>query len=106
MSVNRKPAAYLKLRLMEWSVKDLTDALTPAKSAVIINTSLRAIYTMRNTGIMGRERRDMLVDAVKANEQEFREQLVVMRRMGEARAAKRANKAVMSIAHTSCGSRV
>lgn len=81
---------YLSLPLTEFTVRDLTDALTVAKSAELIKSTPRGIYTMRNTGRMGRNRMLALIEAVRANEAELREQLVVVRRMRETRQPKAA----------------
>lgn len=90
MTAPRPATDFLDLPLMQFTVKDLTDALTVAKSAELLNTSNRAIYTMRNTGRMGRGRMLTLIEAVRANEQQLREQLVVVRRMRETRQVKAA----------------
>jgi len=87
MNTVRRPSDYSTLPLEEWTVTDLTDALTVVKSAEILKTSLRAIYTIRNTNVLHVERTMRLIDAVRANEEHHRRQLTVIRNAQFNRAA-------------------
>jgi hypothetical protein len=68
------------------SVKDLTDALGIAESAKLLNTSSRAIYTVRNTSALSAPRMLQLIAAVRADEENCRRRLVVTRRLQATRA--------------------
>lgn len=67
--------------LEQLSVKDLTDALGIAESAALLNTSARAIYTVRNTSALSADRMLQLIAAVRENEEACRRRLVVTRRL-------------------------
>ena len=67
--------------LEQLSVKDLTDALGIAESAKLLNTSARAIYTVRNTSALSADRMLQLIAAVRADEENCRRRLVVTRRL-------------------------
>lgn len=79
MSTKRAPADYFNLPLELWSVRDLTDALGLTKSAALLSTSLRTIYTTRNKSILSAARLSKLIDAVRADEMACRGQLVAIR---------------------------
>lgn len=70
------------------SVKDLTDALGIAESAKLLNTSARAIYTVRNTSALSADRMLQLIAAVRADEENCRRRLVVTRRLQAERATR------------------
>lgn len=67
--------------LEQMSVKDLTDALGIAESAQLLNTSARAIYTVRNTSALSTDRMLKLIAAVRMDEENCRRRLVVSRRL-------------------------
>lgn len=72
--------------LEQLSVKDLTDALGISASAELLNTSARAIYTVRNTSALSADRMLQLIAAVRADEENCRRRLVVTRRLQAGRA--------------------
>lgn len=90
MNAELKPVDFQTLPLELFSVTDLTDALGVKESAELLDTSRRAIYTIRNTNVLSAERVKKLIDAVQANEAECRQKLVIMRNMKQNRAARRA----------------
>lgn len=67
--------------LEQLSVKDLTDALGIAESAALLNTTARAIYTVRNTSALSAHRMLQLIAAVRQDEENCRRRLVVTRRL-------------------------
>ena len=81
----REPLEYQTLPVEVFTVTDLTDALGVEKSAELLNTSRRAIYTIRNTNALSPERMMCLIAAVRENETNCREKLVVMRSMQQTR---------------------
>jgi len=76
-----EPLDYAICPLEQLSVKDLTDALGIAESAELLNTSARAIYTVRNTSALSADRMLKLIAAVRADEENCRRRLVVTRRL-------------------------
>lgn len=89
-STERKPEDYYTLPLDLFSVTDLTDALGVERSADILGTSCRAIYTVRNTNEMGLERVAKLQAAIAQDETGARRRLVQMRNLQSIREAARA----------------
>ena len=83
-----KPADYAILPLELWTVTDLTDALTVDVSAALLKTTQRAIYTIRNTNVLSVQRTLQLIEAVRANEEHYRRQLMVRRNGQHTRAVK------------------
>lgn len=81
-----EPLDFATCPLEQLSVKDLTDALGIDVSAQLLNTTARAIYTVRNTSALSTERMLKLIAAVRNDEQECRRRLVVMRRLQAERA--------------------
>ena len=75
------PRQYTTLPLELFSLTDLTDALGVNESAKLLNTSRRAIYTIRNTNRVGAERLMTLIAAVRADEPACRQRLVALRNM-------------------------
>lgn len=84
-----QPAEYLTRPLELFTVKDLTDALGVERSAEIFNTSLRAIYTIRNTNVLSERRFMSLVNEIKKDEAGYRQRLVIKRSMQKTRADQR-----------------
>jgi hypothetical protein len=82
------PDDYKSLPLELFTITDLTDAIGVAEAAELLDTTPRAIYTVRNTNVLSFERRMKLIDAVKANETELREKLANKRRWRAERHAK------------------
>ena len=78
---------YMTLPLAEFTVRDLTDAIGVEAAATLLGTSRRAIYTTRNTNRIGIDRTMKLIQAIQANEQEFRMRLTVTRNLKSARQA-------------------
>lgn len=76
-----EPLDFTTCPLEQLSVKDLTDALGIAESATLLNTSARAIYTVRNTSALSADRMLQLIAAVRADEVNCRRRLVVTRRL-------------------------
>lgn len=89
MNNTPKPADYATLPLELWTVTDLTDALTVEKACKLLNTTKRAMYTFRNTNIMSVQRTLLLIEAVRNDEDQCRQQLVVKRNAQHTRAQKR-----------------
>ncbi|WWQ12982.1 hypothetical protein PQ43W_36 [Ralstonia phage PQ43W] len=83
------PVDYQTLPLEALTVTDLTDALGVLKSADLLETSARAIYTIRNTNVLSTQRILKLIDAVRADEATCRQRLVIKRNMQKARRDKR-----------------
>lgn len=79
MSTKHAPSDYFNLPLELWSVRDLSDALGLAKAAELLDTSMRTIYTTRNKSIISPGRLAKLIDAVRADEQNCRSNLVALR---------------------------
>lgn len=76
-----EPLDFTTCQLEQLSVKDLTDALGIAESAALLNTSARAIYTVRNTSALSADRMLQLIAAVRADEENCHRRLVVTRRL-------------------------
>lgn len=87
-----EPLDFTTCPLEQLSVKDLTDALGIAESATLLNTSARAIYTVRNTSALSADRMLQLIAAVRQDEVNCRRRLVVTRRLQ----AERASRAVLA----------
>ena len=87
-----QPIDYQTLPLELFTVTDLTDALTVEASAVLLDTSRRAIYTIRNTNALSPARMVRLINEVKTDEATYRQRLVVMRNMQSTRRHKRAEQ--------------
>jgi len=85
MSV-KQPVDYRRLPLELFTVKDLTDAIGVARSAEILKTSDRAIYTVRNTNTLSEDRALQLIREIKTDEDAFRTRLVIKRNLQKARA--------------------
>lgn len=86
-------ARYKKLPVDQFTITELTDALGVEVSAALLGTSKRAVYTVRNTNVLGIERHKLLIDAVRSKEAECRERLLFMLQRRERRDASRAAKA-------------
>lgn len=86
-------ARYKKLPVDQFTITELTDALGVEVSAALLGTSKRAVYTVRNTNVLGIERHKLLIDAVRSKEAECRERLLFMLQRRERREASRAAKA-------------
>lgn len=84
----KSPDAYRTLKLDQWTITDLTDALSIPRVRELLGTSARVIYTIRHTNAVGYDRYVKLVDAVKADEKACRERLVTLRSLRAARRAK------------------
>lgn len=75
---------YLTVPLELLTLKDLTDATGIAKAAEVLETSARAIYTQRNTGRIGVDRLQKLIDFIKSDpehEAHCRQRLFLLRKM-------------------------
>lgn len=83
-----QPSEYMTQPLELWSVVDLTDALGIAESAVVLGTSARVVYTVRNTGALSVNRVRKLIGAVRQDEEEYRQKLVIARNLQKQRAAR------------------
>lgn len=83
-----EPLDFTSCPLEQLSVKDLTDALGIAESATLLNTSARAIYTVRNTSALSADRMLQLIAAVRQDEENCRRRLVVTRRLQAERASR------------------
>lgn len=77
--------------LTEFSVADLTDALTVKRAAELLNTTRRAIYTVRHTNALSEARVAILIDAIRADEERCRQRLIVKRNLRLQRAVQRNN---------------
>ena len=88
MNAALKPADYSTLPLEQWTVTDLTDALTVERSAELLETTKRAIYTIRNTNVLSVPRTMSLIEAVRKDEERCRRELVVRRNAQFTRAGK------------------
>lgn len=89
--MEQKNTDYMTLPLEQFTVTDLTDAIGVIKSAKLLSTSRRAIYTIRNTNVLHVDRVLLLINEVRKDEQTLRQRLVVMRNMQAERQARRAN---------------
>jgi hypothetical protein len=87
--MEHKTVDYMTLPLEQFTVTDLTDAIGVAESATLLNTSKRAVYTIRNTNVLHVDRVLQLINAVRAKEPELRARLSVMRNMQRERKARR-----------------
>ena len=83
---------YASVPLEEFTIAELTDALGVEASAALLETSARAIYTIRNTNVLSAARVMKLIAAVRANESDCRYKLGIMKKMHDARQAARAEK--------------
>ncbi len=72
---------YMTAPLETLSIRDLTDAIGIAESAILLKTTPRAIYTQRNTGKISVERMQQLIAQVRTNEAHYRERLAIKRNM-------------------------
>ena len=88
MNTALKPSEYTTLPLELWTVTDLTDALTVEVAAALLNTTKRTIYTTRSTNIIAVDRAVILIDAVRKDEANCRQRLVVRRNAQHTRAEK------------------
>ena len=88
MNTALKPSEYTTLPLELWTVTDLTDALTVEVAAALLNTTKRTIYTTRSTNIIAVDRAVVLIDAVRKDEANCRQRLVVRRNAQYTRAEK------------------
>lgn len=86
-------ARYRKLPVDQFTITELTDALGVEVSAALLGTSRRAVYTVRNTNVLGIERHRTLIEAVKSDEAKCRERLLFMLQRRERREEARAAKA-------------
>jgi hypothetical protein len=59
---------FLSKPLEKLNVRELTDVIGIKESATLFNTSIRAIYTMRNTNSISIERLQAAGAHIKANE--------------------------------------
>jgi len=84
------PADFATCPLEQMNVKDLTDALGIGASAKLLNTSARAIYTVRNTSALSPDRMLRLIAAVRQDEENCRRRLVVTRLLQAERTARAA----------------
>jgi hypothetical protein len=71
----------------ELNVVELTDALGLQESAELLNTTPRAIYTIRHTRVVSYGRMVLLMDAFNKQESELRARMAYKLRMSEERAA-------------------
>jgi hypothetical protein len=76
-----QPTDYRKLPLELFTITDLTDALGVDEAARVLNTSKRAIYTIRNTNRVGVGRLMTLIEAVRMSESACRARLVALHNM-------------------------
>jgi hypothetical protein len=83
---------YSTVPLEDLTIAELTDALGVPESAALLDTSARAIYTIRNTNVLSAARVMKLIDAVRAKEKDCRYKLGIMKKMHDARQATRAEK--------------
>ena len=81
-----QPAEYQTLPLALFTVSDLTDALGISRSAEILATTPRAIYTVRNTNVLSEPRAVRLIDEIKKDEAGCRQRLMIIRNLQKARA--------------------
>jgi len=88
-----QPVDYLTRPLELFTVTDLTDAIGVKRAAELLNTSKRAIYTVRNTNVLSQERVLALINEVKTDETGFRRKLVIKRNMQLTRAQNREERA-------------
>lgn len=79
MTTKHTPNDYFTLPLELWSYRDLTDALGIPKCCELLGTSPRSMYSTRSNPIVSAKRMQVLIDAVRANEDEMRRKLVVIR---------------------------
>jgi hypothetical protein len=89
-----QPVDYQTLPLELFTVKDLTDALGVPLSAELFNTSMRAIYTIRNTNVLSEHRVLKLIQEIKKDEQSYRQRLMIKRNMQKTRADQRTAREV------------
>lgn len=81
-----QPVDYQTLPLELFTVKDLTDALGVHRSAELFHTSLRAIYTIRNTNVLSEHRVLILIREIQKDEAGYRQRLMIKRNMQKTRA--------------------
>lgn len=91
MTDNIEPIDYQTLPLELFTITDLSDALGVEKTAEILATSRRAIYTIRNTNVLAFERQKKLIDAIRQDEANYRSKLVTIRGAQKTRALRRAD---------------
>jgi hypothetical protein len=75
----------------EMNVVELTDAIGLAESAALLDTTPRAIYTIRHTRVISYARMVKLMDMFKADEKSYREQMAYKLRLQAERDAVAAN---------------
>lgn len=84
-----QPGDYWQMPLELLTVKDLTDALGVRRSAELLNTSQRAIYTIRNKNMLSERRVLILIREFQTNEADYRQRLIIKRNMQKIRADRR-----------------
>lgn len=70
---------YRVAPLETFNVSELTDALGIAASADLLGVTARNIYTVRNTNLLGVERMQKLVAAIRKDEEACRSRLMLVR---------------------------
>jgi hypothetical protein len=93
MSTVKEAIDYMSVPLDRLTLTDLTDAIGVAESAALLQTSARAIYTVRNTKSISVERVLALREHIRTNETHYRERLTILREKQNARKADRATAA-------------
>lgn len=91
MTDNIEPLDYQTLPLELFTITDLSDALGVPETAKLLETSRRAIYTIRNTNVLAFERQKKLIDAIRKDEANYRSKLVTIRSAQKTRALRRAD---------------
>ena len=76
---------YMSVPIERLTLTDLTDAIGVAPSAKVLNTSCRAIYTVRNTQSISVNRVLALRAHFRTQEQHYRERLTILREKQQAR---------------------
>lgn len=75
---NLDPLYYHDAPIEKMTIAELTDALGIDRAAGLLNTSRRAIYTVRNTNVLSLARHMMLIEEVKRDSDACRRRLVLL----------------------------
>lgn len=70
---------YRDAPLETLNVSELTDALGISTAAALLGVTARNIYTVRNTNLLGIERIRTLIEAIRKDEENCRNRLVLVR---------------------------
>lgn len=87
---NLDPLYYHDAPIEKMTIAELTDALGIDRAAELLNTSRRAIYTVRNTNVLSIARHMLLIEEVKRDAVACRRRLILLQQRQIDKDARRA----------------